>query len=51
MGDKWHEGVSGYNSLYGFFSFYFRVKNMFYYEEEDGYIMETRPTVIEDGPR
>ena len=33
MGDKWHEGVSGYNSLYEFFSFYFRVRNMLYYEK------------------
>ena len=37
--------------LYTSNSFYFRVIYMFYYERKDGYIMETRPTVIEDGPR
>ena len=34
MGDKWHEGVTGYNSLYGFFSFYFRVIYIRYYERK-----------------
>ena len=37
--------------LYTSNSFYFRVVCMFYYERKDGYIMETRPTGIEDGPR
>ena len=37
--------------LYTSNSFYFRVTYIGYYERKDGYIMETRPTGIEDGPR